>query len=65
MARDNFGFLGLKKLVLILGLYIFTFVENWYNMILDIILRTGSNPQDINWFRMNTRNRLMEIMSLR
>ena len=43
-------------------MYIFIFVENWmlYNARLNFFewMRTGSNPPDINQFRMNTRNEL-------
>ena len=43
-----------SKLVFILRLYIFIYVENWiqYNArhYFSVWLRTASNPPDINWF---------------
>ena len=58
---------GLKKLVLILWVYIFIFVENWIlyytRRSFFVWMRTGSNPQDINRFRMNTRKYFQNVCS--
>ena len=44
-----------KKLILILTLYIFIFVKiTGYKTIITVLLRTGSNPPDINRFGSDT-----------
>ena len=48
-------------------IFILLFVENWllYDMIHDFseLLRTGSNPADINWFLSHTGKELVSFWS--